>query len=170
MGFDPWVGKILWRRAWQPTPVFLPEESHGERSVAGYSPWGRKESDMTEELTLHYPSKQHWFYKALIFLCLLGPPGSRGWHDVRRDVVYLLLMKKTGEAAGLGRESLQTVVQTWYLWKGRGRGKEIWQESLTAGRRSDKSWAKPLGSLGTLLCWRSPRWAELASVYSALSD
>ena len=39
-GFDPWVGKIPWRRAWQPTPVFLPEESHGQRSLAGYSPEG----------------------------------------------------------------------------------------------------------------------------------
>jgi len=36
--FDPWVGKIPWRRAWQPTLVFLPEESHGQRSLAGYSP------------------------------------------------------------------------------------------------------------------------------------
>ena len=37
-----------WRRKWQPTPVLLPKESHGQRSLAGYSPWGRKESDMTE--------------------------------------------------------------------------------------------------------------------------
>ena len=43
--------KILWRRKWQPTPVFLPGESHGQRSLAGYSPWGRKESDPTEQLT-----------------------------------------------------------------------------------------------------------------------
>ena len=42
--FDPWVGKILWGRAWQPTPVFLPGESHGHRSLAGYSPWGHKKS------------------------------------------------------------------------------------------------------------------------------
>ena len=41
-GFDPWVRKIPWRRAWQSTPVFLPGESHGQRSLAGYSPWGRK--------------------------------------------------------------------------------------------------------------------------------
>ena len=54
-GFDPWVGKIPWRRAWQPTPVFLPGESHGPRSLAGYSPWGHKESDMTERLSLHLP-------------------------------------------------------------------------------------------------------------------
>ena len=47
-GFDPWVGKIPWRRKWQPTPVFLPGESHGQRSLAGCSPWGCKESDMTE--------------------------------------------------------------------------------------------------------------------------
>ena len=39
-GFDPWVGKIPWRMAWQPTPVFLPGESHGQRSLAGYSPTG----------------------------------------------------------------------------------------------------------------------------------
>ena len=46
--FDPWVRKILWRRKWQPTPVFLFGESHGQRSLAGYSPWGCKESDTTE--------------------------------------------------------------------------------------------------------------------------
>ena len=40
--FDPWVGKIPWRRACQPTPLFLPGESHGQRSLEGYSPWGRK--------------------------------------------------------------------------------------------------------------------------------
>ena len=40
--FDPWVRKILWRRAQPPTPVFLPGESHGQRSLVGYSPWGRK--------------------------------------------------------------------------------------------------------------------------------
>ena len=51
-GFDPWVGKIPWRRAQPPTPVFLPGESHGWRSLADYSPWGHKESDTTERLTL----------------------------------------------------------------------------------------------------------------------
>ena len=39
---SPWVGKISWRRKWQPTPVFLPGESHGRRSLIGYSPWGRR--------------------------------------------------------------------------------------------------------------------------------
>ena len=49
-GFDPWVRKIPWRRKWQPTPVFLPGKSHGQRSLAGYSPWGHKEPDTTEKL------------------------------------------------------------------------------------------------------------------------
>ena len=41
-GFNPWVRKIPWRRKWQPSPVFLPGESHGQRSLAGYNPWGRQ--------------------------------------------------------------------------------------------------------------------------------
>ena len=47
-GFNPWVGKIPWRRKWQPTPVLLPGKSHGWRSLVAYSPWGHKESDTTE--------------------------------------------------------------------------------------------------------------------------
>ena len=50
--FDPWIRKIPWRREWLPTPVFLPGEFHGQRSLAGYSPWGPKESDTTKWLTL----------------------------------------------------------------------------------------------------------------------
>ena len=45
--FIPWVAKIPWRKEWQPTPVFLPGESHGQRSLVGYSPRGHKELDMT---------------------------------------------------------------------------------------------------------------------------
>ena len=48
---DPWVRKIPWRREWQPTPVVLPGESHGQRSLEGYSPWGRKELNTTDQLT-----------------------------------------------------------------------------------------------------------------------
>ena len=51
--FDPWVGKIPWRRASQPTSVFLPGESHGQRRPVGYSPWGSEQSDMTEQLSKH---------------------------------------------------------------------------------------------------------------------
>ena len=48
MQFDPLVGKVPWRRAWQPTPVLLPGESRGQRSLVGYSLRGRKELDLTE--------------------------------------------------------------------------------------------------------------------------
>ena len=57
--FDPWVGKNPWRREWQPTPVFLPREFHGLRSLVGYSPWGRKELD--------------WATTTFTFYMLLGP-------------------------------------------------------------------------------------------------
>ena len=62
LGFDPWVGKIPWRRERLPTPVFWPGEFHGQRSLTGYSPWGHKESDTTERLSL-------FLIFGLIFCC-----------------------------------------------------------------------------------------------------
>ena len=52
-GFNPWSGKIPWRRAWRPTLVFLSGKSHGQRSLAGDSPWGRKGPDTTQRLNTH---------------------------------------------------------------------------------------------------------------------
>ena len=62
--FNPWVGKIPWGRPWQPTPVFLPGESHGQRSLEGSSLWDHKESDMTEWLkyTTVEPCSTPWFF------------------------------------------------------------------------------------------------------------
>ena len=53
-GFNPWIGKIPWRKAWQLSPVFLPGESYGQKSLASPSPWGHEESDMTEQLTFTF--------------------------------------------------------------------------------------------------------------------
>ena len=50
--FEPWVRKLTWRRKWQPTPVFLHREFHGERILVDYTSWGHKELDMTEKLTI----------------------------------------------------------------------------------------------------------------------
>ena len=60
--FCSWVGRIPWRRAWQPTRVFLPRESHGLRSLVGYSPGGCKELDTTEQLHFHFhfPNGRSW--------------------------------------------------------------------------------------------------------------
>ena len=57
LGLSLWVGKIPWRRKWQPTPVSLPGKSHGQRILAGYSPQGHKESDTTEQLSSYTQTK-----------------------------------------------------------------------------------------------------------------
>ena len=75
--FDPRVRKIPWRREWQPTPVFLPRESHGQRSLAGCSPWGRMESDATEWLT-------HMSVVSIVFRSFLD--GRPGLDTCSRDV------------------------------------------------------------------------------------
>ena len=56
--FNLWVGKLPWRRSWQPTPVFLTRESHGQKNQEGYSPQGHKDSDMTE-----VTEQAHWLIK-----------------------------------------------------------------------------------------------------------
>ena len=75
-GFDPRVIKIPWRREWQPTPVFLPGESHGRRSLAGYGPWGHNELDTTEA-TLHIYFWLHWTFTAITGFSLVS--ASRGY-------------------------------------------------------------------------------------------
>ena len=52
--FNPWVGKMPWRREWLPIPVFLPGEFQGQRRLVGYNPWGHKELDTIEQLTLKF--------------------------------------------------------------------------------------------------------------------
>ena len=59
----PWVGKISWRRKWQPTLVLLPGKFHGGRSLVGYSLWDSKELDVTERLHLTIHCFIHKYYK-----------------------------------------------------------------------------------------------------------
>ena len=79
--FNPCVGKIPWGRGWLPIPVFLPGEFHGQRSLAGYSPQGHKESDTTEWRTLALV----WASQAA--LAVKNPPANAG--DIRTQVWYL---------------------------------------------------------------------------------
>ena len=81
-GFDPWLGKIPWWRTWQPTPVLLPGESHGQRSLAGYSPWGCAESDKTEATHTHTPCCLWTWY--LLFLVL----SNVTLHGLRSFLMY----------------------------------------------------------------------------------
>ena len=71
-GFDSWVGKIPWKRKWQPTPVVLPVESQGQRSLAGYSPWGRNESAMTEQLSLSFSTKKDILFIIIVVVQVLS--------------------------------------------------------------------------------------------------
>ena len=70
--FDNW-SMSAWRKKWQHTPVFLPGESHGQRSLVGYSPWGHKESNMTKQLThaksLPVPPPVRYFDNSGLGLC-----------------------------------------------------------------------------------------------------
>ena len=76
--FDPWVRKIPRRKKWQPTPSFVPGESHGWRSLVGYSPWGRKEStwlsDFTHSLTHQEMTCETWKFKQR---------QRQGWFELR---------------------------------------------------------------------------------------
>ena len=101
-GFDPWVGKIFWRRAWQPTPVFLPGESHGQRSLQDCSPWGRKELDTTEQLStahrlmmLSISSYAYWSFSYLLWRNIYSNPLPIFkldclllWHGQLLDISY----------------------------------------------------------------------------------
>ena len=81
--FNPWVGKIPWRRVGHPTLAFLPEKSHGQRSLAGCSPWSCKELDMTEVTSAHMhtgnsdDAKKTWLWQLGLHTCLrVSPRGA----------------------------------------------------------------------------------------------
>ena len=71
-GLDPWVGKIPWRRKWQPTLVFLPEKSHGQRNLVGCGPWGRKRVGHD----LATKQQQHFILQDFFYLDELCPHSS----------------------------------------------------------------------------------------------
>ena len=75
-----YIRDILWKRQWHPTPVLLPGKSHGWRSLVGCSPWGRKESDMTERLHFHFIF-MHWRRNGnpLQCSCLENPRDGGAW-------------------------------------------------------------------------------------------
>ena len=75
-GFDPWIGKIPWRREWQPTPVLLPGESHGQRSLVACSPQGLKESD-TEWLSTY----AHQLFTEISSCTFTSLPGNNDKED-----------------------------------------------------------------------------------------
>ena len=65
--FNPWVGNVPWRREWQPTPVFLPAEFHGQRSLAGYSPWVAESQTRLSDTHTHTHTHTHTFISVYLF-------------------------------------------------------------------------------------------------------
>ena len=84
--FHPWVGKIPWRRARQPAAVFLPGESHGQRSLAGYRPWGHTELDTAEVISMHTCPLSYLFF--ILFM------GNNAGINLKR-LFFKSTMKKT---------------------------------------------------------------------------
>ena len=129
-GFDPWVGKIPWRRKWQPTPVLLPRKFHGWRSLVGYSPWGRKELDTTERL--HFLFFHPGIKADLVHSNHMGLTVEQGW--IPRGKKWVLLKEEASEV-GLDIETPNTVSagakrKTFYL---SGRKKEGWKRRYNRG-------------------------------------
>ena len=135
--FGPWEGTIPWRRKWQPTPVMSPGKSHGQRSLAGCSPWGCKESEATEQLSTRWQifSENHQIGE-LIIICILSEhalcagPGSKHLHLKQPPlvalVILLLQMRRdggTGRLSTLQRDQSRDPVPVWLpgpSWAGLG--------------------------------------------------
>ena len=135
-GFDHWVGKIPWTRAWQPTPIFLPGESHGQRSLVGYGPGSHKESDTTERLT-------H-------ILCAKALEGL--WYELPQPLLSETSFSKRKTSAKL---------QDYATKQENGLNSIFWKHK---GKRESGFWDDPSpqecdGQRGGL---RSPRWRRVA--------
>ena len=89
--FDPWDGKIPWKREWQWTPVYLPGEVHGQRSLVGYSPWGCTKSDTTS---------------LSFFLCFWNGSVKRSLNNINHDVVYRMEWREKRASRERGMSSV----------------------------------------------------------------
>ena len=137
--FDPWVGKI-WRRKWQPPPVFLPGKSHGQRSLVGYSPRDRRESDTAEHahMCTHTGKPQCTSILRKLQIIIL-PSTSSPYDNVVRN------WKQVPSKASLVAQRLKRLPAM----------REAWARSL--GR--EDSLEKEMATHSSILAWRIP-WTE----------
>ena len=123
LGLIPGLGRFPWRRKWQPTPVFLPGESHGRRNLVGYSPRGRKESDTTERLHFHFLSLWRNRHKRTD----LWTRGEDEMYGERNMETHITICKidSQQEFAVCLRKLKQGLCINLEEWDGEGDGREI---------------------------------------------
>ena len=134
--FSPWVGKIPWRKAWQPTPVVLPGEFHGQRSLVGYSPWGRKELGYSWSSWAHTHSglSQNWalgMYQQTrrTRSCFHGAYFLMGWEDN-------LFINEWANTHTHNKENINTRQRIKSGWcANRGLGKPLWKSHTYMGHK-----------------------------------
>ena len=177
MWFDPWVGKIPWRRKWQPAPVFLPGKSHRQRSPVGYRPWGHKEWDMTQRLNnknmtgnwLNPSLRNHEFRiptmgpeHPWILVPMEGPKAHRLWL-LRDDCRRCYHWKQLGQRC---RSPFCTISAVPYksitTLKQKKKQTRTWM--LGDGPNSLASWAVP-HELGAVYSWVPWPWPVLLLYY-----
>ena len=146
--FDPWVGKIPWRKAGQPTPVFLSGESHGQRSLVGYSPFGRKEWDRKKWLSTPTPGminvkKRHFG----IFLVLSGLESTCQRRKHRCDPWSRMVPYATGQLNPWGTATKASAPQSLCPAAKKPPQWEAHDHSQTAAP-TQHSWGKPECSKG----------------------
>ena len=104
----------IWRRQWQPTPVFLPGKSHGRRSLVGCSPWGHEESDTTERLYFHFSLSciEEGNGNPLQCSCLENPRDGRAWWAAVSGVAqsWTQLKRLSSSMENLGRISMGKLI------------------------------------------------------------
>ena len=132
----PWVEKIPWRREWQPTPVFLPGEFHGQRSLVGCSPWGFKELDTPEQLSLHFQKNTNqykgWLITSFFLICPFGQGADiklvLGLECAQSQLQHKLL-EWSDSWASLSITQAELLRERLGIWNGReGRGENWWSE------------------------------------------
>ena len=131
-GFIPWVGNSPWRRAWPPTPVLLPGESHGQRSLAGYSPWGRKESVMIKWLSMHVGAKTR-----KLQLKVQGP-GTSMVDSIFTSVCETPAKMGSFKNCQLVPLVLKRVCYTWFLAK--HQSLILWMNRSPRRRQESENW------------------------------
>ena len=122
--FDPWCRKMAWRRAWQLNPVFLPEESHGQRSLVGYRPWDPKESVTTKQLRQH----------ALNYVWIHGLGGVWAMHNVKSET-----KEAPPEFPSTGLRPNNNIAQSLLFHPGRLLKEEDWGNECNGRVRACKS-------------------------------